>query len=170
MTTVLVNEVVVELSTIVVVVSATEDAEDVREFVEDAVVEINGVDEVDVSTLVEVAKELDVDVTSVDDAVVRAEDVRLVDVSDVSELTVLEDEVSDDVEVEVWVEDVTDDSVDERDVPAEDVCDSSVEDATESVVDTDDGSEVVTDSTDENVVEGVVVELSIWRSVVADAV
>lgn len=98
MTTVVVTDDVVELSTVAVAVVGTEDtAEDVRELVEDAVVESNDVDEDDVSVLVEVTMELDVDVTSVDDVVVRTEDVGLVDVSEVSELSVLE-EVRDDVE------------------------------------------------------------------------
>ena len=98
-TIVLVTDDVVELSTVAVVVVAGEDtAEDVRELVEDAVVETNGVDEDDVSVFVEVAMELDVDVTSVDDAVVRDEDVVLVDVSEVSEFSVLEEEARDDVE------------------------------------------------------------------------
>jgi hypothetical protein len=161
-TIVLVTDDVVELSTVAVVVVAGEDtAEDVRELVEDAVVETNGVDEDDVSVFVEVAMELDVDVTSVDDAVVRDEDVVLVDVSEVSELSVLEEEARDDVEDTVSVArvvDATEDSVDVRDRLVEGVCDSSVVDATVPVVDPEDDSELVTDVRDETVI----VELSIW--------
>ena len=161
-TIVLVTDDVVELSTVAVVVVAGEDtAEDVRELVEDAVVEANGVDEDDVSVFVEVAMELDVDVTSVDDAVVRDEDVALVDVSEVSEFSVLEEEARDDVEDTVSVArvvDATEDSVDVRDRLVEGVCDSSVVDATVPVVDPEDDSELVTDVSDETVI----VELSIW--------
>lgn len=161
-TIVLVTDDVVELSTVAVVVVAGEDpAEDVRELIEDAVVETNGVDEDDVSVFVEVAMELDVDVTAVDDAVVRDEDVALVDVSEVSEFSILEEEARDDVEDTVSVArvvDATEDSVDVRDRLVEGVCDSSVVDATVPVVDPEDDSELVTDVSDETVI----VELSIW--------
>lgn len=53
-----------------------------------------------------------------------------------------------------------------RDILVEGVCDSSVVDATVLVVDPEDESELVTDVSDETVI----VELSIWRTEVADAV